>query len=123
MALRTSFTGVTGALAGTGLHFSATIQIDYMSTIDIRSLHTLNHDAALNAADELAQDLAQKFAIDYGWDGDVIHFERPGVHGQIEVHDQRIEIRAHLGFLLIMLKPAIEQEIVRYLREHFGCEL
>lgn len=94
-----------------------------MSTIDIRSQHSLTHDAAQTAADELAQDLAEKFAIDYGWDGDVIHFERPGVHGQIVVHDQRIEIQAHLGFLLIMLKPAIEQEIVRYLREHFGCDI
>ena len=94
-----------------------------MSNIDICSDHCLSHDAALTAADELAQDLSDKFAIDYGWDGDVIHFERPGVHGQIEVHDQRIEIRAHLGFLLIMLKPAIEQEIVRYLREHFGSSI
>lgn len=114
---------VTGAPASPGLNFLAATRFWYMSTIDIRSRHTLPHDDAQTAADELAQDLAEKFAIDYGWDGDVIHFERPGVHGQIVVHGERIEIQAHLGFLLIMLKPAIEQEIVRYLREHFGCNI
>lgn len=92
-----------------------------MSNIDIHAHHTLSHEGALEAADELAADLSEKFGIDYGWDGDEIHFERPGVHGQINVSDEEIRIQAYLGFLLTMLKGPIEQEIVRYLREHFGC--
>ncbi len=92
-----------------------------MSTIDIHAHHTLSHEDAQQAADELARDLAKKFAIDYGWDGDFIHFERPGVHGQITVLDDEIRIQAYLGFLLVMLKGPIEQEIVHYLEAHFGC--
>jgi putative polyhydroxyalkanoate system protein len=92
-----------------------------MSTIDIHAYHTLSHEDALTAADELSCDLAEKFGIDYGWDDEVIHFERPGVHGQIEVKDTELRIQAHLGFMLMMLKAPIEQEIVRYLEEHFGC--
>ena len=92
-----------------------------MSNIDIHAHHTLSHEDAQQAADELALDLSQKFGIDYGWDGDVIHFERPGVHGQIVVQDDQIRIQAYLGFLLVMLRGPIEQEIVRYLEEHFGC--
>jgi putative polyhydroxyalkanoate system protein len=92
-----------------------------MSNIDIHAHHTLSHDAALQAADELAADLSVKFGIEYGWDGDEIHFERPGVHGQINVLDHEIRIQAYLGFLLIMMKGPIEHEITRYLREHFGC--
>ena len=92
-----------------------------MSNIDIHAHHTLSHEDAQQAADELARDLSQKFGIDYGWDEDVIHFERPGVHGQIMVQDDEIRIQAYLGFLLVMLKGPIEQEIVRYLEEHFGC--
>ena len=92
-----------------------------MSNIDIHAHHTLSHADAQRAADELARDLSQKFGIDYGWDGDIIHFERPGVHGQITVLDDEISIQAYLGFLLIILKGPIEQEIVRYLEEHFGC--
>lgn len=94
-----------------------------MSTIDIRSKHTLGLEQAQHEADLLAQDLSGKFGIDYGWDGDEIHFERPGVHGQIVVGEEDIRITAHLGFLLVMLKPPIEQEIIRHLNEHFGCRL
>lgn len=92
-----------------------------MANIDIRAHHTLSHADAQRAADELARDLSQKFGIDYDWDGDLIHFERPGVHGQIIVLDDEISIQAYLGFLLTILKGPIEQEIVRYLEEHFGC--
>lgn len=92
-----------------------------LSTIDIHAYHQLSHEDALMAADKLSCDLSEKFGIDYGWEDEVIHFERPGVHGQILVQDSELRIQAHLGFMLMMLKGPIEQEIVRYLTEHFGC--
>lgn len=92
-----------------------------MSTIDIHAFHTLSHEEALNAADELSIDLSKKFGIDYGWDDEVINFERPGVSGQIQVKETELRIQADLGLLLMMLKVPIEQEIMRYLKEHFGC--
>jgi putative polyhydroxyalkanoate system protein len=92
-----------------------------VSTIDIHAHHALSHEDALAAADELSCDLSEKFGIDYGWEGEVIHFERPGVHGSITVQEKELRIQAELGFLLLMLKAPIEQEIVRYLTEHFGC--
>lgn len=92
-----------------------------MSTIDIHAYHTLSHEEALNAADELSIDLSRKFGIDYGWEDEVIHFQRPGVNGQIFVQDTELRIQANLGFMLMMLKGPIEQEIERYLEEHFGC--
>lgn len=92
-----------------------------MSTIDIHAYHTLSHEDALTAADDLSIDLAEKFGIDYGWDDEVIHFERPGVNGQIDVKENELRIQANLGFMLMMLKGPIEQEIIRYLKEHFGC--
>jgi putative polyhydroxyalkanoate system protein len=92
-----------------------------MSTIDIHAFHTLSHEEALNAADELSMDLAEKFGIDYGWDEEVINFERPGVSGQILVKETELRIQADLGFMLMILKSPIEQEIMRYLKQHFGC--
>lgn len=92
-----------------------------MSTIDIHAYHSLSHEEALNAADELSADLSQKFGIDYGWEDEVIHFERPGVNGQIAVLESELRIQASLGFMLMMLKGPIEMEIYRYLTEHFGC--
>ena len=92
-----------------------------MSTIDIHAYHTLSHEEALNAADELSVDLAEKFGIDYGWEDEVIHFQRPGVNGKIRVQETELRIQANLGLMLMMLKTPIEQEIVRYLEKHFGC--
>lgn len=92
-----------------------------MSTIDIHAHHTLSHEDALQAADELSCDLSEKFGINYGWEDEVIHFERPGVTGQILVQDSELRIQATLGLMLMMLKGPIEQEIFRYLKEHFGC--
>ncbi len=76
---------------------------------------------AQEAADKLAADLAQKFGIDYGWDEDAIHFERPGVHGMITVTENEIRVQAELGIFLTFLKSRIEEEIEAYLKEHFGC--
>lgn len=94
-----------------------------MSTIQISAMHRLNHADAQQAADDLARDLAKKFGIDYGWDEDVIHFERPGVHGSIKVGEHEIRITAQLGLLLILLKDRIEDEIRDYLQSHFACEI
>jgi putative polyhydroxyalkanoate system protein len=92
-----------------------------MSHIDVRARHSMSEEDAQVAADELAGDLARKFDIDYGWDGDHIHFERSGVHGMITVRENEIRIKAVLGLMLIFLKPRIEEEIVDYLETHFGC--
>lgn len=94
-----------------------------MSHIDISAEHSMDLEAAQSAADDLADDLARKFDIDYGWDGDFIHFERPGVDGQIEVNKDIIHIQARLGMLLMFLKPRIEEEICNYLESHFDCQI
>lgn len=92
-----------------------------MSYIDMHARHSMRREEAQSAADELACDLARKFDIDYGWEGDHIHFERPGVNGTITIREKEIRIEARLGLMLMFLKPQIEQEITRYLRDHFGC--
>jgi putative polyhydroxyalkanoate system protein len=92
-----------------------------MSHIDIHARHNLSRKEAQEAADQLAGDLAGKFDIDYAWDGDHIHFDRPGVRGTITVREKEIIIDARLGLMLMFLKPQIESEVTRYLRDHFGC--
>jgi len=92
-----------------------------MSYIDMHARHSMPREEAQAAADELACDLARKFDIDYGWEGDHIHFERPGVNGTITVREREIRIEARLGLMLMFLKPQIESEITHYLQDHFGC--
>jgi putative polyhydroxyalkanoate system protein len=92
-----------------------------MSYIDMHARHSMRREEAQAAADELAGDLARKFDIDYGWEGDHIHFERPGVNGTITIREKEIRIEARLGLMLMFLKPQIEHEITLYLQDHFGC--
>lgn len=94
-----------------------------VSHIDISARHRMGLELAQDAADQLAQDLASKFDVDYGWDGDFIHFERPGVEGKIEVAANLIHVQARLGLLLIFLQSRIEDEIRSYLQSHFDCEI
>lgn len=91
-----------------------------MSQIDIRREHDLGLADAQQVADDIAADLAEKFSVDYGWDGDTIQFERPGVSGSIRVDDSEIHVTAELGLLLSYLKPSVEREINNYLEAHFG---
>lgn len=91
-----------------------------MSQIDIRKPHKFDLAGAQAVADALARDLSEKFAVDYGWVGDVIVFERAGCHGEIQVDADCVHVRAQLSFFLSPLKPAVEREIHRYLDEHFN---
>jgi len=92
-----------------------------MSHIDIHARHRMSHAQAKRAAEELAADLAEKFDVEYHWEGDHIHFERSGASGTITVASDEVRIEARLGLMLVFLKHRIEDEIVRYLSEHFGC--
>lgn len=87
--------------------------------IDVIKKHGKDLEQAQKVADDLARDLADKFSIQYHWDGDTIVFDRPGVSGEIDVDAEAVHVRAKLGFLLSYLEPAVKREINRYLDEHF----
>ncbi len=91
-----------------------------MAKIDIRRSHDLTLEEAQEQADHIAADLAEKFSIDYHWEDDTIVFDRLGVSGQILVDEKELHVQAELNFFLSYLKPAVEQEIHRYLDDHFS---
>ena len=90
-----------------------------MATIDLSRSHALGKVEARRQADQLAEELAGQFDFDHAWEGDVMHFERPGVNGTIEVRDSSIRVCADLSLFLFALKPSIEEEINRYFEKHF----
>jgi len=90
-----------------------------MSDIDIRHRHSLPMPKARKAVEDIAKKLAAKFDMDYGWDGDELHFNRSGVDGRIHLSDKQIRVTAKLGFLLSALKGTVEQEIRKVLAERF----
>lgn len=90
-----------------------------MSRIDIRHPHSLPKAKARKAIEEVARKLAEKFEMDYGWDGDTLNFTRSGVEGAIELAARELHVQAKLGFLTAMFKEPIESEIKRVLKEKF----
>lgn len=91
-----------------------------MSGIDIRHTHTLKPAEARKAVEELAAKLADRFEMDYGWEGDRLLFNRSGVDGFIALGAKDLHISAKLGFLLSAFRGPIEQEIRRVLDERFS---
>ncbi len=90
-----------------------------MAGIDIRHNHSMPRAQARKAVEEVAVKLAERFQVDYGWDGDALNFTRPGVDGRIELGPQQLHVTASLGFLLSMMKDPIEAEIRRVLQQKF----
>lgn len=91
-----------------------------MPSIDIRRKHGHSIKRAKAAVTETAAAMAKKFDIESSWSGNTLKFSRPGVDGRIRITEDEVHVTAELGFLLGMMKPAIEREIERHLDEHFG---
>ncbi len=90
-----------------------------MTHIVIHRAHALDLDEARQAAETLAAQLAARYEINYHWQDDTLHFERSGVSGCIELEPGVVRVNVRLGFLLIPMKHALDQEINRQLNEAF----
>ncbi len=91
-----------------------------MATLEIAKTHSLSHKAAKEAAEKIAEDLNERFDLEYCWNGDVIEFERPGLTGRLHVGKREVRLDCELGFLLSMLKPKIEDVVHRDFDKFFG---
>jgi putative polyhydroxyalkanoate system protein len=91
-----------------------------MPGIDIRHPHSMPLPKARKAVEDVAKKLAQRFDIEYAWEGDTLNFTRSGVDGRIALAAEQLHVTAQLGFLLSALKGPIESEIRRVLDERFS---
>lgn len=91
-----------------------------MAIIAIAKKHELSHAKAKEAAQKIADDLAKRFDLRCEWKGDDIEFERTGVSGELHVGKDEVRLDCQLGFLLSMLKPAIEDAVNRDFDKYFG---
>ena len=91
-----------------------------MSRIDITKKHTRTLPEARKSIERVAKSIEKRFDIQYGWDGDTLKFERSGVHGQIILTKTTVRVFAHLSFLLLPLKGAVESEIEKQLEKEFS---
>ena len=91
-----------------------------MATISIDRRHDLAHDKARDLAERLATDLQQRYDFAWRWEGDDIHFDRPGVSGRLHIGATQIRLDIRLGLLLMPVRSVIEKRINAELDELTG---
>ena len=91
-----------------------------MADIDIQRKHQLPLKDAKAKVEQIAERIAERFDVEYGWHGNTLQFNRSGVDGQIAVSSKDLRVSVRLGFLLLALKSAIEREINGTIDQHFG---
>jgi putative polyhydroxyalkanoate system protein len=87
-----------------------------MATIDISRNHKLSLDDAKKKAEDLAKGMAEKFGIDWKWDGDTIRFDASGgaakgTKGEVAVTAQTVRVAIDLPFMLRVMKGTIESKV------------
>lgn len=91
-----------------------------MSDIKIRRAHALTPKHARAAAEKMSARLGEAFDMQFEWEGEVLHFQRSGLNGQLTFGQKEVMIDAQLGFLLALMKPKIEASIHENLDKIFG---
>jgi putative polyhydroxyalkanoate system protein len=91
-----------------------------MATIEIERSHKKPMAEARRAIERVAKHIATRFEVSYGWDGDTLHFERSGVNGAIALSKTKVRVTAHLSFLLLAIRGAVEREVRKHLDQEFG---
>lgn len=91
-----------------------------MAEISIVHEHHLSAVQARDAAQKVADKIAGDYDLACQWEGDVLHFERSGVHGSLTLRGQQVEMFVKLGMLMSMFAPSIEAKISENLKAVFG---
>jgi putative polyhydroxyalkanoate system protein len=91
-----------------------------MAVIAIAKKHRLSHRKAKEAAEKVADDLNERFDLEYAWKGNHIEFRRPGLTGALHVGKDAVRLDCELGFMLSLLKPTIEAEVHKQFDKYFG---
>ena len=91
-----------------------------MATINIVQEHHLGHKKAREAAEKVAEKLSEEFDLACEWDEDVLHFERSGVSGKLELHKHKAELHIKLGFMFSMFASTIEEKVAEKMKKVFA---
>ena len=91
-----------------------------MADISIVQEHRLTPKKAREAAQKVADKLAEDYDLEYEWEGDVLHFERSGVQGSLTLDKKQAEIFIKLGFLMSAFAPVIETKVAENMKKVFN---
>ena len=91
-----------------------------MADINIVQQHKLTAVKAREAAQQVADKLAQEYDLVCAWDGDVLRFERSGVDGSLTLEKEQAQLQIKLGFMLSAFASTIEGKIAEKMRKVFA---
>ena len=91
-----------------------------MADINIVQQHKLTAVKAREAAQQVADKLAQEYDRACAWDGDVLRFERSGVDGSLTLEKEQAQLHIKLGFMLSAFASTIEGKIADKMRKVFA---
>jgi putative polyhydroxyalkanoate system protein len=90
-----------------------------MADINLIQEHKLAPEQAREAAQQVADKLAEQFELDCRWDGDVLRFERSGVNGSLTLLPNQARLQIALGFLFSAFSAQIEAKVAAKMRQVF----
>ena len=97
------------------------VKLGVMSEINIVRNHQLSLENARLAAEYVAVDLKNKFDLTCAWGDDgVLHFERPGVNGQLALASHEVSVKVSLGMFFMPFQPLLESKINEYFDKRFA---
>jgi putative polyhydroxyalkanoate system protein len=91
-----------------------------MPDIHIVHPHKLSAKKARDAAQKVADKIAEEYDLECEWDGDTLYFERSGVNGAMELGEGQVEMTIKLGFLMGAFSSTIQAKIEENLKKVFG---
>ncbi len=92
-----------------------------MNTLAITHKHNNTKENACSKAEDLLEDLANKYGLSIETDGKgYIDFSGNGISGNVQICDNEINLQAKLGFFMSAMKPIISNEITNKLDEYFS---
>ena len=92
-----------------------------MADISITQAHALPHGKAKDAAQKVADQMADEYDMALAWEGDVLTFKRSGVAGSLTISDKFARLEITLGFLLKAFAPTIEEKVSAKMKKVFGA--
>ncbi len=91
-----------------------------MADINIVHEHKLTPKKAREAAQKVADTIADEYGLTCEWEGDVLHFERSGVQGQMTLEKKKVEMFIRLGFMMSAFSSTIEAKVSENMKKVFG---
>jgi putative polyhydroxyalkanoate system protein len=92
-----------------------------MADIEITQAHALSQEQAREAAQQVAERMADEYQMQSRWDGDVLHFGRSGLEGRLALQPQQVHLAIELGGFFKSFAAMIEDKVRRHIGKTFGA--